>query len=288
MHPAPKCLTRGRFLPNDPSLPSCLMEAPTTDPNLCLSTAILGRESQSISTQWSLPFGDECSRIEAVCEEVHYFKQAGHPQRFRKCHTWSPRLHHLTYHNWCWRHVAQSHENSVGRWHHLSIAQVPIWSQDQGQGDSTASPAMADTKDTQPSPMETPPVDDTTVPSAESNTKTKNDLLTAQATSPAKLENQVAPTAGSVDKLARPPTPSGCTVKERKCVSTLTASMEILNLEPPSVVIGHQGARVEELSEGDLVEGCPWMCSSSPTSLKEQGRWPPRNGVTMVSLADMH
>ena len=59
------------------------MEAPTTDPNLCLSTAILGRESQSISTQWSLPFGDECSRIEAVCEEVHYFKQAGHPQRFR-------------------------------------------------------------------------------------------------------------------------------------------------------------------------------------------------------------
>ena len=55
--------------------------------------------------------------------------------------------------------------------------------------DSTASPAMAHAKDTQPSPVETPLADDTTVLSAEPNTKTQKDLPTAQATSPAKLEN---------------------------------------------------------------------------------------------------
>ena len=64
--------------------------------------------------------------------------------------------------------------------------------------------------------METPPVEDTTVPLAEPNTKTQKDLPTSWAASPAKLENQVTPTVRSVDKLAGPPTPSGHTVKERQ------------------------------------------------------------------------
>ena len=107
--------------------------------------------------------------------------------------------------------------------------------------DSTASSAITDAKDTQPGPTETPPADDTTVPLAEPNAETPKDLLTTWATNPAELENQVTPTAGSVDKLASPPTPSGHTVKERQCVSTVTTSMEILNLEAPSVAVGCQG-----------------------------------------------
>ena len=41
------------------------------------------------------------------------------------------------------------------------------------------------------------------------------------------------------------------------CVLTVTASMETLNLEAPSVVVGCWGATVEELAEKDLAEGCP-------------------------------
>ena len=55
---------------------------------------------------------------------------------------------------------------------------------------------MADAEDTQPSPMETPPIDETTVPSAEPDTETKEDLLTAWATSPAELGNPDAPLPG--------------------------------------------------------------------------------------------
>ena len=100
---------------------------------------------------------------------------------------------------------------------------------------------MAAAKDTQPNPMETLQADDTTVPLAEPDAKTQKDLPTAQTASPAKLENQVTPTARLVGKLAGPPTPSGCTAKERHCVSTLTTSIEILNLEAPSMVVGCQG-----------------------------------------------
>ena len=39
-------------------------------------------------------------------------------------------------------------------------------------------------------------------------------------------------------------------------VSTMTASMETMNLEAPSMVVGCQGTTVEELTKEDLVEGC--------------------------------
>ena len=72
------------------------------------------------------------------------------------------------------------------------------------QPDSTASPTMTDIGNTWLIPMETPLADNTTVPLAKPNAKTQKDLLTGQAASPAKLENQVAPTARLVDKLAGP------------------------------------------------------------------------------------
>ena len=59
--------------------------------------------------------------------------------------------------------------------------------------DSTASPAMTDTKDTRPSPVETPLVDDTTVPAAKPNARMQKDLPAAQGASPARLEDLVAP-----------------------------------------------------------------------------------------------
>ena len=83
--------------------------------------------------------------------------------------------------------------------------------------DSTTSHAMANAKDTQPGPTETPLADDITVPLAKPDTETKKDLLTTQTASPAKLENQVTSNAGSVDKSAGPPTPSGHPVKESVC-----------------------------------------------------------------------
>ena len=118
--------------------------------------------------------------------------------------------------------------------------------------DSTTSPAMANAEDAQPGPMEAPPTDKNTVPLAKPNAETKKDLLTAQAASPAKLGNQVAPTARLVDESAGLPTPSGHPVKEKQCVPALIATMEILCLEAPSVVVGHQGATVEELAEEDF------------------------------------
>ena len=60
-----------------------------------------------------------------------------------------------------------------------------------------------------------------------------------------------------MDESAGPPTLSGHLVKEKQCVLALTATMEILNLEAPSVAVGCQGATVEELAEEDLAEGCP-------------------------------
>ena len=123
--------------------------------------------------------------------------------------------------------------------------------------DPTASPATSDAKDTQSGPTETSPVDHITVPSAELSTKTWKDLLTTQAASPAKLKSQVAPIAGLVDESAGLLTPSGHTAKEGLGVPALTASMEDLKLEAPSVAVGNQEATVVELAEEDMAEDCP-------------------------------
>ena len=40
-------------------------------------------------------------------------------------------------------------------------------------------------------------------------------------------------------------------------LSTLTTSMGLMNLEAPSAAVGCQGLTIEELTEEDLVEGCP-------------------------------
>ena len=116
---------------------------------------------------------------------------------------------------------------------------------------------MANVAYTQPGPTEALPANEGTVPLAKFNTEAKQDLLITWTASPAKSGNQVAPTTGLVDESAGLPIPSSNLVKEKQCVLALTATMEILSLEAPSVVIGHQGATVEELAEEDLVEGCP-------------------------------
>ena len=74
---------------------------------------------------------------------------------------------------------------------------------------------MADVEDTQLSPVETPPADDTTVLVTKPNAETQKDLPATQSASPTKLEDTAAPTVVSVDKLAGPPTPASHMVKER-------------------------------------------------------------------------
>ena len=80
--------------------------------------------------------------------------------------------------------------------------------------DSTASPALTDAKDTQPSPVGTPPADDTTVLVAEPNAGIQKDLPAAWCASPARLEDLVAPPAILVDTLGGPPTLASHMVRE--------------------------------------------------------------------------
>ena len=40
-------------------------------------------------------------------------------------------------------------------------------------------------------------------------------------------------------------------------LSMVTTSMGLMNLEAPSVAVGHPGQAIEELTEKDLVEGHP-------------------------------
>ena len=75
---------------------------------------------------------------------------------------------------------------------------------------------MTDAKHTQPSPVETPPADDTTVPVAKPDARIQKDLAATWGASPTKLEDLVAPTAILVDKLASPPTLASCTVRARQ------------------------------------------------------------------------
>ena len=105
----------------------------------------------------------------------------------------------------------------------------------------------------------------------------KNHLPVAQAVSLAELGGQVAPTARSVDESVAHPTPSGHMDKGRLGVTALTASMEALKLDAPSVVATLPGTTVEELANEDMAEDHPWMHRSLLIPFKELGRWPPWN-----------
>ena len=232
--------------------------------------------------------------------------------------------------------------------------------------------------------METPLADDTTVPLAKLDMETQKDLPTAQAASPAELENQVAPTARSVDKLASPPYPiqpcskrktgistvdkrsippkrqllGGCTLQIQRLPGAGTPRWErwgcqpkggplppwtslrlvqppyqwqsllwqwqsphpggrikewILHVcqlwlpwwrswiwRPPQWQLAARGLQWEELAE-EIWQKATLECvmhhfppfqdplwRTTPTSLKEQGGWPPGNKVIMVSVTDMH
>ena len=71
-------------------------------------------------------------------------------------------------------------------------------------------------EDTQLSPVETAPSDDTTALATKPNAKTQKDLPATQGASPTKLEATAASTVVLVDKLAGPPTPASLTVKEKQ------------------------------------------------------------------------
>ena len=83
--------------------------------------------------------------------------------------------------------------------------------------DPTISTAMSKVEDTQPSPMGTPPADDPTILSAESEAEIKEDLAATQSASPARLgEDSVALTTTWADQLTDPLTPSSSMGNEGK------------------------------------------------------------------------
>ena len=172
MPPAPKCLMRGMFLPNDPSYQDIWWK-----PLLLMLAYAQVLQYWAEEANTPAP-GEPCPLAMSVVELRWHM---GKYTTFSEDDVFKD----------LWGAIPEAKDGDMG------IPQV----------DSTASPAMADAKDTQPSTVETQLAYDTTVPSAEPNTKTQKDLPTTWAASPAKLENQVAPTAGSVAKSAGSPTP---------------------------------------------------------------------------------
>ena len=246
MPPSLKCLTRGRFFTNDPSYQNVQWKP-------LLLTLAYAQALQYLAEEVSLPASsDPCPLAKSVVElrwcveryitfsKQDILKDLG--SAIHEAQGWDTGIPQAD-------SIALPTMTDVGDAQHSPMktqqaddtipplpgyqSEARIKDRRTPPADSATSLAMADVKDTQPSPTETPLADGTTVPSAEPNAETKKDLLTTWATSPTELENQVAPTARLVDKSASPPTPSGHPVKERQYMSTLTATMEILNLEAP-------------------------------------------------------
>ena len=178
--PAPKCLMKDMFLPDDPSYQDIWWKP------LLLTLANI----------WVLQFWAEEANPLAPSDP--------HPLAMSVVEL-----------RWCMGRCITFSKQDILKYLGSAVPEAKDGDMGIPQADSTASPTMTDVRDMWLSPMETPLVDDTTVPSAEPDTETQRDLPTGQVASPAKLENQVTPTAGSVDKLANPPTPSGHTVNER-------------------------------------------------------------------------
>ena len=90
----------------------------------------------------------------------------------------------------------------------------PAW---MPPADPTISPTMSEVEDTQPGLMGTPPADDPTILSAIPEAEIREDLSSAQSTSPAKSgEDLVALTTAWADQLGNPPTPASSMGNEGK------------------------------------------------------------------------
>ena len=128
----------------------------------------------------------------------------------------------------------------------------------------TILPVEADVQDNLPGSAETPPGEDTMVLLPEADTETLKDLLTNGATSPAEVETWVVPATGSVVKLADSPIPSDQVEEERWCVLAMTASIGRLNLEATRVT----PRDLVPASVGRVAFGNPQMAATLPGPIK--------------------
>ena len=217
MPPAPKCLTRSRFLPDDPSYQD-VQQKP-----LLLTLAYAWALQYWVEEVCLPTLGDYCPLAMSVVElkwwverHVTFSKQ----DIFRDLGSAIPEARSRDMEIPQVDSFAPPTTKDVGAMEPspmetqgaddtislLPGCQPKTKTEDRQTppADSTTSQALADAKDTQPGSTETPPGDDTTVPLAKPDTKTPKDLLTAQASSPVKAKSQVAPTTRSVDKVADP------------------------------------------------------------------------------------
>ena len=142
MPPAPKCLMRGMFLPNDPSYQD-IQQKPL------LST---------LAYAWALQYWAEEANLLVPSHEalaMSVVELRWHMGRYTTFSKWD---------------VLKDLGNTI----------PAVKDGDMGipQADSTAPSTATDDRHLWLSPMGTPPVDDTTVPLAKPNTKTQKDLLT--------------------------------------------------------------------------------------------------------------
>ena len=212
MPPAPKCLTRGRCLPNDPSYQDVWLQP-------LLLTMAYAQVLQYWVEKVTLPtLYDYHTLVMSIME----LKQCvdGHVT-FSK-HDVFQNLGSTTLEAKSWvTGIPQGDPTTLPTTTNVGDKE-PSPTEAQGADNTTSSSlrcpskdetplaetttshAKADVTDTLPSPAETPPREDTMVLLAKADTETLKDLPTIGATSPAAVETQVVPTIRLVVELAAP------------------------------------------------------------------------------------
>ena len=141
MSPAPKCLKRGMFLPANPSYQDVQLKPQKM-------TLAYVQVLQYWAEEANLPAPSEPHPLAMSVRELR----------------------------WCIGKYNTFNKHDV--FEDLGNALPEAKAEDMGTSpaDFTTSSAMTDAEDTQPSPVEAPPADDTTVPVAESNTRIQKDM----------------------------------------------------------------------------------------------------------------
>ena len=178
---APKCLRRGMFLPNN------------------LSYQDVWQKPQLLTL--------------AYVQALQYWAEEANPLAHSEPHPLEMSVKELRQH--IGRYITFS-ESDIFEGLGNVIHEVKYRDMGIPPVDSTTSSIMADMEDAQLSPVETPPVDDTTVLVTEPNAEIQEDLPATWGASPMKLEATAAPTVVLVDKLASPPTLPSHKIKGRQ------------------------------------------------------------------------
>ena len=291
MPPAPKCLTRGRFLPNHPIYQDVQWQL------LLLTLAYAWALQYWVEKVRLLMPGDYCPLMMSIMElkwwveghitfskqDIFYNLESTAPEAragMQRSHKRVPLPHMplLTLEAW-----SPHSTETLGADDTILVSPGCTPRDETPPAEPTILPAEANAEDTLPDSAETPPGGNTMVLLAEVNTETPKDLSTDWATSPAEVERWVVPATGLVDKLADPHP-----VWPRKTVHVdLDHFWRGLNLEatgvtPRDIVIVsvgrvalgnphmaatlkgppkerkavcHQDAIADELAEKDLAEG---------------------------------